>query len=199
MDNDLGPTLAQLARVELVPDRPFDPHQATPGILDRRVLIQAEVWVDARAVVHRLEDMGDGYRANVAAHLHLHATWMWAAAAFDELLDNPLGVHTAHREAGIPLVGEVDPHAWLESTTLVRALRRLSPGIAPAPVLTAWAQGVSARSARAGTDIWKVPGSVVPMPQDPSRNWAQEMRQAPPSTEPDEERRPRRDQGGDHG
>ena len=93
--------------------------------------------------------------------------------------------HAAHRETGIPLIGEVDPHAWLESTPLVRALRRRTPGIASPAVLGAWANGVHARSARAGTDIWKVPGSVVPMPQDPTRNWTQDMRHTPPPMDED--------------
>ena len=185
MDDDLGPTLAEIAGIGPAPDPPFDPRRVTPGTLDRRVLDQTQLWVDSHATVHRLPDMGDAYRANVVAHLHLHATWMWAVAAFDELLDDPVALHAAHRETGIPLIGEVDPHTWLESTPLVRALRQLTPSIAPPAVLTAWANGVQARSARAGTDIWKIPGSVVPMPQDPTRNWAHDMRQTPPPADHD--------------
>jgi hypothetical protein len=185
VDHELGPTLAELAGIEMAPEAPFAPHRVTPGCLDRRILDQAEVWVDGLGTTHRLDQMPEVYRANVVAHLHLHAVWMWSASAFDELLTSPVGLHVAKRVAGIRLIGETDPHLWLESTPLVRELRRLTPGVAAAEVLTGWAEQVHAQSARAGTDIWKVQGSVVPMPQDPGRNWAEDMRRYPAYEEPD--------------
>lgn len=186
MEHALGPTLAQLAGIELVTEPPFDPSRVTPGSLDRRILGQTNVWVDARAQVHALTDMSDAYRANVVAHLHVHASWMWSASAVEELLTKPVSVNFAQRDAGIPFIGETDSHAWLEATPLVRELRALTPTIAPPHVLVAWARDLRTRSARAGTDIWKVPGAVVPMPQDPDRNWAQDVRQAPPYQESDD-------------
>ena len=187
MEDDLGPTASQLADMTLVPEAPFDPYRVTPGSLDKRILDQTQLWVDGHAAVHRVDDMGHAYRANVVAHLHLHADWMWSANVIEELLSNPVELHAAQRAAEIRLVGESNPHTWLESTPLVRELRRLTPGIAHAPVLVAWAQDVRARSARAGAEIWQVPGSVVPLPQDPGRNWAEDMRQNPAYDEPDEQ------------
>src|SRR5690349_14871359 len=52
---NLGPTMAQLAGITLVPDPPFDPDHVTPGALDRRVLAQTRLWVDAQAIAHRVE------------------------------------------------------------------------------------------------------------------------------------------------
>jgi hypothetical protein len=111
-DEDLGPTLAEFAGIELVPEPPFDPYRVTPGSLDRRILGQAQVWVDTTGTPRQLELMSDGYRANVVAHLHTHAFWMWSDAAFEELLTAPLVIHAVQDAAGVPLIGDLDPHHW---------------------------------------------------------------------------------------
>jgi hypothetical protein len=169
-DEDLGPTLAEFAGIELVPEPPFDPYRVTPGSLDRRILNQAQVWVDRTGAPRQLASMSDGYRANVVAHLHTHAFWMWSDAAFEELLATPLVILAVQDEAGVPLTGDLDPHHWLESTPLVRELRRLSPTIASPVVLTARAAHLRALSA----------GVETPMPQDPTRSWTRDMQGAPP-------------------
>lgn len=182
-DDDLGPSLGDLIGLEPDSKPPFDPTQVTPGMLDLRVLHQDAVWVDRFGDVHELAGMGHTYRANVVAHLHAVCQWMWATTAVNELLDTPLAVHQLALEAGVPLTGDLDPHAWLESTPLVRALRRLSPGIAAPQILTQWAQRITDLSQQVGTDICAVPGSEIRMPQDPDRSWTHDMRQIPTASD----------------
>lgn len=48
-------------------------------------------------------------------------------AVQDEELTTSTGLRRAMQAAGVPLVAETDPAAWLESTPLVRALRARQP------------------------------------------------------------------------
>ena len=174
----LGPTIGDLTGIELEPAPPFDPATTPPGNLDRRVLDQTEIWVDRFGDVHRLSDMSDIYRANVVAHLHVCCEWMWTVASFEEIVTTPVVVHAANRDAGVPLIGDVDPHAWLESTPLVRALRRLSPDIADPASLVDWASRLNELTPNGYEVADDLP--ELRMPQDPDRSWTRDMNQIPP-------------------
>ena len=101
-----------------------------PGLCHRwpepRLLWQDEVWWtrdrvcldldyaspdDARWLLDAIEDL--------APVLH-------RAAARDEDALTSTGLRTALAAVGVPLTADLDPDAWLESTVLVRTLRRIA-------------------------------------------------------------------------
>lgn len=98
-----------------------------PDLFDRwpepRLLGQREVWFlrdRTRVALDNLDE--DGVRrilgeiGDVAGDLH-------RVAARDEALTTSSGARWAMASAGVPTIEGLDPHAWLESTVLVRALR----------------------------------------------------------------------------
>jgi len=95
-------------------------------------LDQEAVWVDRHAVTHRLVDMPVGYRRAVLVFLHGHAFYFWDAARWDELLGATVGAFVVHENGGVPWIGQVNCHDWIESTVLVRRLRKLDPDLPPA-------------------------------------------------------------------
>jgi hypothetical protein len=99
--------------------------------IDLRVFDQDVYWVDRFGVGHRIDEMPDDYRANVVAFLverveRFHtATYLRLAiqAAGDALLGRVSGEVLA-AEIGAPRIVELDACVWLESTPLMRRLRR---------------------------------------------------------------------------
>jgi hypothetical protein len=100
---------------------------------DPFILEQDRVWIDRDGTVHRLEDMTHEYRAAVLALLRDCASQVWIVyhacslmrlvedvalrgSIPGELLASDLGVVPTHM---------MQPDVWLDSTPLVRALRRL--------------------------------------------------------------------------
>ena len=150
---------------------PFDPAAVRPGSLDARVLGQDRWWVDATGAPHHLGDLSAGWAANVVAHLYRRACEMHAVEAVCEALgvDVSAAGHAMWRAALTAAGGRaapiaaVDPYDWLESQPLIRALRRRHPGIAPPPVLRAWAERAGAASA-ADPD--------AALPQDRDQRWS---------------------------
>ncbi len=102
-----------------------------PGTLDARVLDQERYWVTAEATVLPLAGMTGAHLSAVARLLHAHATCMHLDAMFDALLDlidaRSVGETTAeqltHDLTG-QSIASVSPDVWLESTPLMRAIRR---------------------------------------------------------------------------
>ncbi len=72
-----------------------------------------------------LADLTPAHRANVYACLHRAAKVLWARAAMDELVDASIGQLYATIGVGAPLIGDCEPHAWLDATPLMRAIRSL--------------------------------------------------------------------------
>lgn len=107
--------------------------QFGPGQLDRRVFDQDRYWVDAYGVGHELVQMSEQYRKNVLAFLRgraeeFHAGYMLYVAgcvAVDALQGRVSG-DLLSMELGVPLVHEMEPNDWLESTPLVRRLLALA-------------------------------------------------------------------------
>ena len=101
------------------------------GVLDLRVFDQDIWWVDIKEVPHRLVEMSDEYLSNVigfllayAEHFHADTVMRWRLQECgDNLLGRPSGEALA-RAAGVPDLAELAPEVWLESTPLMRALRR---------------------------------------------------------------------------
>ncbi len=98
-----------------------------PDLSDRwpepRLLSQRDVWFLPHRTPFPLDDLDeDGARrlldeiGDLAGDLH-------RVAARDEALTTSSGTRWAMAAAGVPTIAELDPHAWLESTVLVRALR----------------------------------------------------------------------------
>lgn len=104
----------------------------TPGTLDSRVLYQEHFWVTADATVLSLATMTEAHLAAVVRFLlNAHATRLHLEAMLVALLDllaaREVGQTTAeqltHDLTG-QSIASASPQAWLESTPLLRALRR---------------------------------------------------------------------------
>jgi hypothetical protein len=108
--------------------------------LDMRVFSQDVWWVDRLGRPHRLEQMSQDYRRNVLAFLLETAQQRWLdqvvyeslTALTDAIRGKPSYPVTAH-DACAPRVADLDPLVWLESTPLIRRLRRLIDNPAPGP------------------------------------------------------------------
>jgi len=105
--------------------------QLSPGALDRRVLDQSRIWVTAEARVVFLADMSTAHLRAVIEMLTVRAVEFHAAAVLDALYALVLADLTGEaagewlaRAFGGPSVAALDPVTWLETTALVRALRR---------------------------------------------------------------------------
>jgi len=103
----------------------------TPGTLDARVLDQERYWVTAEAVVLPLAAMTGAHLSAVARLLQTHATRMHMNAMVDallELIDARSTGDTTPEQLTHDLIGQsiasVTAAAWLESTALMRAIRR---------------------------------------------------------------------------
>lgn len=94
-------------------------------------------WPDPRVLTEQDERfwLRDGEEIAVADLGPAEVEWLlrWLAdlvpvlharAAADEALTTSTGLRRALAAAGVPLVAETDPLAWLESTRLVRALQQ---------------------------------------------------------------------------
>lgn len=104
------------------------------GSMDNRVFDQDMYWVNIKGEPFLLQDMSEGYRGNVIAFLHVHVAYYHAHAAMREAVDSALSVAAGlpsgtllARDLGIPIIAEMDPVEWLESTPLMRKLRALTP------------------------------------------------------------------------
>lgn len=104
------------------------------GHLDLRVFDQDVYWVDRFGAPHLLEEMDEAYRRNVIGHLTAHVEGFYAGtlrrATFQMLGDALLGRVSGEVVAGAlgaPTLTELTPVEWLESTPLMRRLRRLTP------------------------------------------------------------------------
>lgn len=88
-----------------------------------RVLWQDEVFFlpDRSRLDVRALDPGDA--AELLEALVESALGWHAAAARDERLTTSSGLRRALAAVGVPLVEDLDPLVWLESTALVRTLR----------------------------------------------------------------------------
>jgi len=174
MNQDAGQTFGEILGLTDGPHPPLDPATVAPGSIDRRILTQDKVWVDRFGVVHQLATMGANYRRNVVAHLYLTCTGMWVGAALDEVLDHGVDYHQVNVSLGVAPIAEVGEHAWLESTALVRELRRATPDLASPQRLREWAS-----AARAAGILGAAGERDVRLPQDPDRSWTADMDQAP--------------------
>jgi hypothetical protein len=107
--------------------------QFGPDMLDMRVFDQAVWWVDRLGRPHRLEAMSMVYRCNVIAFLVKSVEQRWldevsreALTAITDAILGKVSFPVLARQAGLDLTVDVDPETWLESTPLVRRLRRLT-------------------------------------------------------------------------
>lgn len=97
--------------------------QYGPGRIDKRCLLQGQVWVDATGTPHALHEMPDAYLGNVIGYLRAQANaWRLQAAAWI-VVDVLLGITSpdegqAHLDALKTL-----PEDWIDRTPLMKALR----------------------------------------------------------------------------
>lgn len=103
--------------------------------LDLRVFDQGTYWVDRWCTPHLIADMPAAYISNVIGFLLENAEYFHMCTARrmllqiygDNLLGRPSG-DVLSAAAGVPLVSDLAPDEWLESTVLMRALRRQERG-----------------------------------------------------------------------
>jgi hypothetical protein len=109
-----------------VADDALDLAAPLPGRrVEPRVLWQDEwFWLPDDGARLDLSALGPADAAWLLGVLTGMAPRLHAVAAADEDLTLPTAARRALRALGVPLVAQTDPHAWLESTVLVRSLRR---------------------------------------------------------------------------
>lgn len=104
------------------------------GKMDNRVFEQDVYWVDIAGKPHLLAEMPSAYRVNVIAFLHQHKDYYYDSTALREAITlfehaatgNPAAIW-ASSELNAVTVTDMSPTDWLESTPLMRQLRRLTP------------------------------------------------------------------------
>ena len=103
----------------------------TPGTLDARVLDQDRYWVTTEATVLPLAAMTGAHLAAVVRLLHARPTCMHMDAMVDallDLIDARSAGETTPEQLTHDLIGQsiasVSADAWLESTALMRTIRR---------------------------------------------------------------------------
>ena len=101
-----------------------------PGSFDRLVLDQAEFWVDGQATICRIVELTTPHLRRIISFLERRAEHLHASAVLDALEELVLadasgGVSTERLTWELPgrSIADVEPATWLETTTLVRALR----------------------------------------------------------------------------
>ncbi len=88
-------------------------------------------WVDFAGKPHLIDEMTEAYVRNVISFLETHTEYFYLGAlractlqmVGDALLGR-IGAERAAIAAGAPAMTEVEPATWLESTPLMRKLRR---------------------------------------------------------------------------
>lgn len=127
-DNDFHLALRVVAGdVPPTSDIPFDHRDSrVPGELDKRVILQAQHWIDRAGHVHRLEDMGPTYRTNVLGLLRAQGPEWVADAAAWEITAAIVGLISA-RDASyrLELLDLLTP-GWTDHTPLGRRLHDLN-------------------------------------------------------------------------
>lgn len=99
--------------------------------MDLRVIEQDVWWVDIHGDPHLLAEMSPEYLSNVVGHLQVYVlqyfTDVLLKTAYEVIYDSRTGRPNAEllsRAAGGPRITDLTPEEWLESTPLMRELRR---------------------------------------------------------------------------
>lgn len=134
-DAQFNETLALLAGADdrVGPDgcplqAPFPDLSTGVNMLDKRVILQDQIWCNAERHVFSLELMSPEYRANVIAFLApLETYWLFQAITWVglDLCFGAIDPDTARHQLG--LLSAV-PDGWMDRTPLVRRLRSLNEG-----------------------------------------------------------------------
>ena len=130
-DDSLAPFgpgyVENLLAMEDSPVKPGSLDLLVPGLHDRwpepRLLNQREMWFQRNRILVAVDALDeDGARRLLRVIVSL-AEDLHRVAARDEALTTSSGARRAMASVGVPMVDELDPRAWLESTVLVRYLR----------------------------------------------------------------------------
>jgi hypothetical protein len=97
--------------------------RVAPRALDARVLLQTQVWVDIRAVIHQVSSMDGTYRANVVEMLLDQEKDLMAAAVADLAVASLVGLLPASQAKAKMVALQALGNGWIERTPLVRRLR----------------------------------------------------------------------------
>lgn len=125
----IEPGLLVIAGVESLADADPStgwPDQAKPRMFDKRALLQTQLWIDIRAVAHRVDDMSHDHRANVIEMLLDQAptlmieTTIWLRMAARDGLADAATAETNHE--ALAALGD----DWMERTPLVQRMRELN-------------------------------------------------------------------------
>jgi len=106
--------------------------QFGPGWFDLRVFDQDMYWVDQHGFPHLIAGMSAAYRYAVlrmlddrAAEFHAAVSGHLAVQALDDLRNGEPNGDLLALALGVPFPAHLEPRDWLESTPLMRRLRRL--------------------------------------------------------------------------
>lgn len=101
-----------------------------PELSDRwpepRLLWQRDVWFSRHRTRVPLHNLDADAARRLLATIEGMAERLHGAAARDESLTASSGLRRAMAHAGVPLIGDLEPSVWLESTLLVRSLRAVA-------------------------------------------------------------------------
>lgn len=109
------------------PDPPAWMYTVPAGALDRRVLDQPHYWVTADGQILELIQMSRDHLGNVLAMLRGMVVLLHLGAMVDVLFGDPaeLTAELVTFQLTGSSIATVSPHAWLESTALVRSIQKL--------------------------------------------------------------------------
>ncbi|HEY4753698.1 MAG TPA: hypothetical protein VIH37_10445 [Candidatus Limnocylindrales bacterium] len=101
-----------------------------PGKIDRRIVHQA-FWIDSNAQIHQIPDMDTEHIRGALLMLGDLVLWLYREELLEQLVlsciaaeDGLPGQDELVAELGGVTILQTDPITWLETTALVRALRR---------------------------------------------------------------------------
>lgn len=119
--------MENLLAMEDSPVKPGSLDLLVPGLHDRwpepRLLNQRELWFQQNRIPVAVDTLdAEGARRLLRVIVGL-AEDLHRVAARDEALTTSSGIRWALASAGVPMVEDLDPLSWLESTLLVRHLR----------------------------------------------------------------------------
>lgn len=101
-----------------------------PGTFDRRIL-QHRFWISRHAEVQALDELSTNELQRIVDVLGDQAVWLYGC----ELIDTYIQLRIAHQQGhasreelladlGLPTIVDLSATEWLETTTLIRAVRR---------------------------------------------------------------------------
>lgn len=105
-----------------------------PGYFDPRVL-HHKFWIDVNAEVWSLDDLSTGHLQAIVGMLSARSRELYGAEFIETYLRVVMAREQGHvageqmvHDLGLPTITDLEPNEWLETTALLRAIRRILRG-----------------------------------------------------------------------